>query len=510
MGTRLAETGSTISASGKPAEAVTAWMESFDEVIATLLPAELQSSARDLVRSLGMRVAVAEHFDAFCGQAFSKPDWAAAASPIIAEIFDQEEDLLAELARIPDLIIEMSSGQVTMTCMVASRWAARGETHRLSRLADSVVASHACKNVASVDVMLALAATLAVTRHSRAEQLYNAALPLSGAEHQEAIADAKQWLAAGRVVCSVSQDQRDFWDTRLRKPKTVWTWNSKEERHALDTLAGSLHINEDAEALFKAIVPPCWWDLAQRCTRQQEKLAAAAAQQEAGSRAAAPGAPFAFGDAPRAFDDGPRPHEHPVREYSPRPKASLIARFVLGWVCGAMAMAFTFVMLPANFVHWMLGTLPVPQVTTGQKEAWRKENLARLAQEMSGFSKIHEAAKTGTWSENERVLSGQTEELPLGSPNHLKMLAWLHLDPPADAEVRAHVAALLLRQVKTGTISLWEELIYPGSPNAEELRNAARDALADTALQWTDDERKRLEAIAAFKSVVAEQSQKSR
>ncbi|MGV3662933.1 MAG: hypothetical protein ACO1TE_22300 [Prosthecobacter sp.] len=511
MGPRAIESGLFTSASSKLSEADRAWVDSFDNVIATHLPAELQASARDLVRAVAMRVAVAEHFDAFCGQAFSKPEWAAAASPVIAEIFERDEDLLAELARIPDLIIEMSSGEVTMTCIVASRWAARGETHRLSRLADSLVASHASKNPSSAEVMLALAATLAVTRHSRAEQLYNAALPLAGAENQESIADARLWLAAGRVVCSIPQEERDFWDTRLRKPKQPWTWESKQERHALETLSERLVINEEAEGLFKAVVPECWWDLAQRCARQQEKLAEASQLlKDAHASAhvkggAASAAAFAFTETTLNPDDNVRAvHENGMREFLPRPKAGPLARFVLGWVCGAMAMAITVVFMPSEFVQRVFGMMKTPEApsashTTGQKEAWRKENLRRITEEMEAFSKVQGTAKNGKWSENQRVLSGETQELPTGSPDHLKLLVWLHLDPPADAEMRTQVASLLIRQAGAGTISLWEELIYPGSPNAEEIQDAARNALADPSLHWNDNDRKRLQAIVDFK-----------
>jgi hypothetical protein len=215
-------------------------------VIDAELPEELRSSARDLLRAVLGKVAVAEHFDAFCGTAFSKREWAAAASPVIAELFDADEDQLAELARIPDLVIELGTGQATVTCMVASRWAARGETHRLSRLAESIVASHAAKNASAVEVMLALAATLAVTRFSKAEQLYNAALPLAGEEHREALQDARRWLAAGRIVCSASQEERDFWDVRLRRPKAAWAWQSKDE------LRRSTHWPKDSLETLKA------------------------------------------------------------------------------------------------------------------------------------------------------------------------------------------------------------------------------------------------------------------
>jgi hypothetical protein len=98
-------------------------------------------------------------------------------------------------------VIELGSGQATVTCMVAARWAARGETHRLTRLAESISASHVSKNACAVEVMLALAATLAVTRFSKAEQLYNAALQLAGEEHQEVICRRPE--VAGRRTCRV-------------------------------------------------------------------------------------------------------------------------------------------------------------------------------------------------------------------------------------------------------------------------------------------------------------------
>lgn len=484
--------------------------ERVEAIIASELPAELQASARSLLRAVVAKVAVAEHFDAFCGQAFSKPEWAAAASPLIAELFDHDEDQLAELARIPDLVIEMSSGQATVTCMVASRWAARGETHRLSRLAESIVASHASKNACAVEVMLALAATLAVTRFSRAEQLYNATLPLAGEEHREALADARRWLAAGRIVCSASQEERDFWDLRLRKPKAAWLWQSKEELEALDTLSERLTNDLEGTDLFQAVLPACWWVLAMKCAQQQEKLvlemkklAAVKMEAKVSLRAhAEPSLPMT---------------EKPVMEIPAHPQAGPYARFVLGWVCGAMAMAITVLMLPSEAIDRVLNvfkstksrplvpssviTAPLSKsrealTTIKDKEAWRKENVQKMASEMTQFAAHQAAAKSGNWHDNELVLSGHSQELPHESPQYMKFLVWLHLDPPQDGEVRTRVSKLLLERVKADAITLWEELIYPGSANADEIKSAAREALVDVSFQWNADEKNRLRAIA--------------
>ncbi|MDZ4404538.1 hypothetical protein [Prosthecobacter sp.] len=484
-------------------------VERVEAMITSEIPAELQASARSLLRAVAAKVAVAEHFDAFCGQAFSKPEWAAAASPLIAELFDHDEDQLAELARIPDLVIEMGSGQATVTCMVASRWAARGETHRLSRLAESIVASHASKNACAVEVMLALAATLAVTRFSRAEQLYNAALPLAGEEHQEALADARRWLASGRIVCSASQEERDFWDVRLRKPKSAWLWQSKEEREALDTLSERLTNGLEGVDLFKAVLPVCWWDLAMKCAQQQEKLVLAMKKTTV--------AKVETIASPRVVADFVSMSEKASLEILPHPQAGPYARFVLGWVCGAMAMAITVLMLPSEAINRVLNTFrgaesnsSVPPAAVAaslipgesrikspeEKEMWRKENLQRIASEMTQFAPQQAVAKSGSWRDNELVLSGHSQELPHESPQYMKLLVWLHLDPPQDDEVRMRVSKLLLERVKADAITLWEELVYPGSANAVEIRSAAREALADVSFQWNAEEKKRLGVIA--------------
>ncbi len=454
------------------------------------LPQELRASAKGLLRAVSSKVAVPGHFDAFCCQAFSKPEWAAASSLLIAEMFEEDEDQLAELARIPDLVIEMGSGEVNVTCMVASRWAARGETHRLSRLADAIVASHACKNACAVDVMLALAATLAVTRFSRAEQLYNAALPLAGEEHQEALADARRWLAAGRVVCSAVQDERDFWDIRLRKPKAVWPWHSKEEREALDHLAERLTTDMEGTDLFRAVLPENWWEMAMKYAQQQEKLALATKKLQA--------VKLELGMPPKASSEFVPPPERVPRELPPQFRASPMARFGLGWLCGSVLTLLSLLVVPRDFVVQVLDTLKPKGVLSpsAEMEAWRAEKLKKKAAEMAQYEPQHVLAKTGSWRDNIKVLSGQSLELPYDSPQYMNLLVWLHLDPPLDEEVRLRVCKLLLERVRGNAIALWEVLVYPGSPNAAEIKIAARGALTDADYQWSEEEKQRLRVIA--------------
>lgn len=489
----------------EPADAAEDFTAHLETLIASELPDELQQSARDLLNALNQKVAVPGHFDAFCSLAFSRPEWVAAASPLIAEMFENDEDTLAEMARIPDLAIELGNGQAAITCMVASRWAARSETHRLTRLAESITASHASKNACAVDVMLALAATLAVTRYSRAEQLYQAALPLAGEEHREALADAARWLDAGRVVRGSSQEERDFWDIRLRKPRTVWTWQREDERHALNSLAENLCHNTEGGPLFKAVVPACWWDLALKHATLQQAAAEAAAIPATTSTPSSEVPHLTHQSLPSEPDTKPvgRLWAEVPEEKKPRLSSAKRARglFLVGWVCGALAMLLTLLVLPGPFVSRLLrrndqAAAAIQRPQAAQKEAWRQESTRQMAQEMAAYESQHATVLISSWQDCEKLLSGQTTELPTASPQYMKFLVWLHLDPPQDAEVRQHAAKLLLQQIKSEAITLWEELVYPGSANAVEIQRAAQEALAESPQMWTPEDSARLKALA--------------
>jgi hypothetical protein len=342
--------------------------------------------------------------------------------------------------------------------------------------------------------MLALAATLAVTRFSKAEQLYNAALQLAGAEHQEVIADAQKWLAAGRVVCSASQEERDFWDVRLRKPRMAWTWQNSAELRALDTLSERLTPDMENAGLFKAVVPACWWDMALKCARQQEKMGVMAKQMESSQTVV------------QSHVATEPPVERQVAELS-SPQFERMTKtgrerglFFLGWVCGALAMAITVVMLPAEFVQRVLVGINhgKPAVaSSADNEAWRKGNLQRMAAEMAAYTGQHKAVKTGLWQDHEKLLLGQSLEIPADSPQYMKFLVWLHLDPPEDEEVRKRVRRLLLGKMKADAFSLWEELLYPGSVNAAAIRHVAKEAMDDKTYQWSDEDKDRLQAMAS-------------
>ncbi len=336
----------------------------------TQLPTALLKEARLLVEALPVGTNVRHAFDSFCSAAFVKPEWAPSASDFLAETFAENEDQLAELARIPDLVIELTSGSVTMTCIVASRWAAKGENHRLVRLAEAMIAAHSKMQYSgAVDVMLALTTSLAVTRFPRAEQLFGHAQPLADAEQADAVEEARQWLAAGKIVRAGSQEIRDLWEQRLRRSRQRWNWSAKEERQALLFLVEQLDPAQDGATLFQAVVPECWWDL---LVKRTEDLSAAAAVPSPPAEplpptTAAPSSvlssllshstppPTEIKESPATQSPSANSEEEEAEEFDPAyyPRWNLVP-FFLGGIFGALIMAI---------LVWLMPPTPPPSST---------------------------------------------------------------------------------------------------------------------------------------------------
>lgn len=496
------------------------------------LPAALRKLSEDLMDSLRNNAGVAERFDAFCVQAFSKPEWAVPSSAFIGELFEDNEDRLAELARVPDLVIELGCGQAAVACTVASKWATRGETHRLSRLAESIIAAQGTmRNPAAVEVMLALAATLAITRPSRAEQLLHAAAPQATEEHVESLADAKRWITAGRSLASSPQEIRDLWDMRLRRPRVAWKWDSAEERKALQALASHFDPASELAPLVQKIVPGCWWDLVQQKAVSEQALRAEFAGLPPPEPIPEP--PSAVSETLSRKSNEWSDDDAPL---GVRPQASSAARFILGWVCGVFLMLLTFFMAPDAMHHFFkdahqalwpsepttpssstsaAGTAPQPAPVTKAPsaaapspppadtsvpllsgKAWRDAQTQKFARHNAPIAHLFAQVKKGNWNSNQMILSGHNPELPFADERYLQLLVWLHLDPPEDAETRRNLPGLLLERADSSVLTIWEGLSYPGSPNAEDIRATAREAYSAKLGTWSTADAERLHALA--------------
>lgn len=489
-------------------------------------PKPLVAPAEKLSRSLHDPALLPQAFADFCSAAYAKPEWVGAASAFLAEQFEGREEELADMARVPDLIIELASGHYALSFMAASVWAERCDIARMARMAEALMAKLAVKSMPAsaevIDLMLALATSLAISRYARAEQLVQVATPLAMAEHQQALAEARLWLAIGRLVRSGDQEVRDLWDQRLRRPRHRWTWEQPVEQAALAQLAEVLTPDAEGLAWFQPVVPACWWDLALR---------------RASERAAVPET--------RAVEEEPR--EKPA---STEP-SQVITRtpvviwhtvpFFVGGLVGAWAFALGVWLGPFDLVRPtenesaaaaapvaavkdtpapaeerpvqgdttqrlpataepVAVTSPAPATTPAPANhpdrVWREEEKARLLAEHPELASWSESFRSGTWAEHRALLEGADPSLPKDDPEYARLLVWLHLAPAADAEVNARVPGLLAAyQPESFVLDLWQRLIYPGSPNAALIKQAARTEHHERPQSWSPSQRARLNLI---------------
>lgn len=488
-------------------------------------PKPLIAPAEKLSRSLHDPALLPQAFADFCSAAYAKPEWVGAASTFLAEQFEGREEELADMARVPDLIIELASGHYALSFMAASVWAERCDIARMARMAEALMAKLAVKSMPAsaevIDLMLALATSLAISRYARAEQLVQVATPLATAEHHQALAEARQWLAVGRLVRSGDQEVRDLWDQRLRRPRHRWTWEQPVEQAALAQLAEVMTPDAEGLAWFQPVVPACWWDLALR---------------RASERAARPET--------RTVEEEPREKPATAEPSQVIPRTPVViwhaVPFFVGGLVGAWAFALGVWLGPFDLVRptkdepaaavpvvaekdapapaedrpvqgdttQRLPATPAPAVVTAPPPAatpapanhpdrvWREEEKARLLAEHPELASWSESFRSGTWAEHRALLEGADPALPKDDPEYARLLVWLHLAPAADAEVNARVPGLLAAyQPESFVLDLWQRLIYPGSPNAALIKQAARTEHHERPQSWSPSQRARLNLI---------------
>jgi hypothetical protein len=476
------------------------------------LPEELQPAARALMDAVAAQQPLDRVFADFCAKAYIKPDWAGPASEFLTAQFEGREAELAAMTRVPDLIIELASGHQTLTSVVAFEWAAAADSARMSKLAEALAATHSSMhNPEAVHLMLALATSLAITRYPRAEQMLALAEPQATEEHQESLQEAREWLAAGRVLRGSSQDIRDLWNHRLRRRRTSWTWSSDLEKAALEELEARLQPEMEGLDLYKAIVPAEWWDEAEQ--RAAEREAA-----EAVPQAAKPRSPIPI-VAPVQQEAQPAPP--PAKATSPLPhsyKQDPLYIFFAGGLVGAAALSLVIWISPfelkrsprnrpaapvpassaeaASEPPSIIQADPATPAPPPEQELWRKEQLAKIQSSAEAIKPLFERASQQPWTELEALLSGQTTELPKEDARLAQLLIWLHLDPPANPDLQARLPALLAAvRPDSDTLELWENLSYKGAPLEQVIRNAARRQIYDNAGAWSASQKEWLNRL---------------
>jgi hypothetical protein len=464
----------------------------------TELPTELHSAAENLIKALRTESGLNQAFSDFCARAYVKPDWAGSASEFLVKLFEDHEDKLADMTRIPDLIIELASGHLTLTCMVAYRWAAHSDTARLAKLADALAATQSKVSAPEVThIMLALVTSLAITRYPRAENMYAVAEPHTTEEHSEGMAEARQWLAAGRIIRGCSLESRELWDHRLRRKRTSWTWDEPNECAALAELADHLSPEQEGAELFRAITPPAWWDLAIK--RVTENLAKPVLKVQESEK------PEPIAD----LTEPPAWAEITAQSKTEDLEPNIIIwngwPFVWGWLIGIIVLALMIWLSPYNLVDertikrasevetspktTTAATTTIPKIEAEADslgEIWRQEMAAKSAAEFTDLKPLFDQIHRDTWTQSENLLSGETPELPKNDPRYLKLIVWLHVDPPKDEEIRARIPGFLANiQANSDTLDLWQKLNYEGSPMRESIQAEAQKQFHSNKDSWS-------------------------
>lgn len=483
-------------------------------------PAEILAPAKALESALQAGQPVDKLFAEFCIRAYVKPEWAGPASEFLAELFEGREAMLAALTRVPDLIIELASGQQTLTTIVAFEWVAAADATRLSKLSEALAATHGkMHNPEVVHLMLALASSLAIMRYSRAEQMLNLAQAQATEEHRDSLAEAKLWMAVGRILRGSNQEVRELWNHRLRRRRTSWTWENPTERAALNELADHLKPGQEGIELFQAIVPSCWWEIAVQLATERAALRELYERRPPSETLTPPDSLDAQHEPkdniPGGSEIGAGHGEGSLPPATASPSANpqvLVMNawpFFMGGLVGAAALAVVIAISPYNLnknnVEAPSVSAPAP-TTLNEKPVQRPENtdsLHWIQRELSQIQSANDDLKAlwsrvqrGSWTEHQALLKGESPDLSAEDPRRLRLLIWLHLDPPEDPTTRAELPALLASvRADSDTLELWKHLAAARTGMEKPVREAARRQIYANATAWSPSQKEQLNQL---------------
>jgi hypothetical protein len=320
-----------------------------------------------------------------------------------------------------------------------------------------------------------------------------------GAVNEELLAAARQRMMVAEVVAAADHATREMWDQRLQKPSGDWTWSSARERKALSDLGEWLTPGHPAEKVFAAVVPPAWWDLwtKRECGARQGDLFSGF-QENKGEK------PTSGGWAPEHLagaDEVPLLEDQVAGALETMMERKVRLQWLVAGLVGGLLLAGLVVLFWGGARHRGPGAVDRAEleqiIGPGQDwMAWRLEEMRGLAGDVMMVGGM-EALRGGLWADNAALLTGRTVDLPIQSMRYRRILAYLHLDPPLDPEVRVRVPRLLLDCAPDeDSLRLWERCLLAGLPLKREIALAAQEALGRPALRWNEAQRERLTALA--------------
>lgn len=475
------------------------------DAVVLSLPETLRAAARALVVAAEKgETAHVESMQRFLEVGFSKPDHLLAAALFLVEFYEGAESWLAHYIGVQEMVQELSHGGVALTGVVAEQWMIQRDMVRLMRLVDGLLAAKLHLKAADcLNVMLALTCSIALHKPQRAAALLAHVEACSkgdsGQVDGELLAAARQRMAVAEVVAPADHATRDMWDQRLQRPGGDWPWASVRERKALSDLAEWLTPGHLAENSFAATVPPAWWDL--RCRRERvERQGDLFAEESIREREEPKGASWAPSHLAGA-DEAPLLEDQVVGVVESLLEIKVrLCWFGAGIAAGVLAAGLIWLVWGGGGARGP-GALDRAElekiIGPGQDwMAWRLEEMRTLAGDLIMVGGV-EKLRGGTWAENAALLTGRTVDLPLQSQRYRRMLAYLHLDPPLDAEVRIRLPRLLLDCAPNeDSLRLWERCLLAGLPLRREIALAAQEALSRPALRWDSGQRERLSVLA--------------
>lgn len=486
-----------------------------------------QPSMAELSEARAVKSGAEFGMNRFCNQSFVSPEAARVGSQALLTAFDDSGLWLASLVQPVHLVAELRQQCCLLTRVVITQWTHQGETLKLVRLGDALletqppVATHEAGQILTL-----LASVLGILRPAQAPRWLDAGRPLlKDSVDPHLLKDAAQWVAVGQFLATVPQEDRVFWNRRLRDPLDDWDWDSPEALDALRRLSPLLKGDEDFLALFQAAVPRCWWELWREGSHP--RAAATPKNSSTASRSSSARAlpSFALGlttgvaalalylhwddsllrsragsaevssmaskVSPSASDGAPADKKAASESWSfhPVPAVTAAPAPVVEAVAAASQAPAS---LPAAET-----LAAAPRADASPAMQARLEAAGRIVQAMPELERLYSLVRTGSVREALPVVQGRSMMAAQGSRQHRALLRWLMLDPPVNADVREQVGKAAVRLLQSR--EMYETLqlcLHAGSPNLAEARECASLFLALGGTELNAAEKESLTAMA--------------
>jgi hypothetical protein len=417
-----------------------------------------------------------EGMSQFCARSFVSPEAARIGSQALLTAFDDSGLWLSSMAQPAHLVAELRQDCCLLTRVVITQWTRQGETQKLARLAEALVeAKPPVSSHEAGQILALLASLLGVLRPGPAPKWLAASRPLlRDSVDPHLVKEAAQWVAIGQVLASLPQEDRLFWNRRLRDPDVDWEWDSAEALSALRHVAPLLKDEKDHILTFQAVIPRCWWEL---------------------------------------WLESSLPVAQPT-------KARNGSGFILGLLSGTLMTLLGFwgyaewkvssstdsvrSVFPIFSFHAVEGSEKSGAAQKAQSSKplsaamqARADEVQRIQNELPELEKLRNLVNDGNLSQVPLYIQGRSGLVTHGGRLHRALLSILMLAPPESAEIRQQVNKAAVRTLDSKEMyRILQLCLHEDSPNLKEAKECAELLLALSGDALTQQERGELTAAA--------------